>query len=123
MYWRVDRRRALSKETAEPLGDIPSGFFVLCALEHFVAKWNHLASQKCDENKNLERFRVSVKNGNALVQGNRGIDPHACRLDGNQERRSRAFHARFSDACPGASVQRLVPLRAVVVCPIVKKKI
>jgi hypothetical protein len=25
-----------------------------------------LALQKCDENKNLERFRVSVKNENAL---------------------------------------------------------
>ena len=36
--------------------------------EHLVAKWHHLALQKCAENKNLERFRISVKNGNALVR-------------------------------------------------------
>jgi hypothetical protein len=44
----------------------------ISALEHFwVAGWNHVASQKCGENKKLECFRVSAKNGNALAFGSK----------------------------------------------------
>lgn len=47
-------------------------------LEHFVAKRNRSALQKCSENKNLENSSASVRSGNAL-QKSTAVTPLSCR--------------------------------------------
>jgi hypothetical protein len=36
------------------------------SLEHFAAKWNHLASQKCGKNKQIERLPGFIRVSAAL---------------------------------------------------------
>jgi hypothetical protein len=37
-------------------------------LEHFAARWKHLASHKCGQNKEIERFCDSRKSRNAQAR-------------------------------------------------------
>lgn len=47
-------------------------------LQHFAAKRNRSTLQKYNENKRLEHFRASVKNGNALEKRT-AVTPLSCR--------------------------------------------